>query len=97
MKRIIRLSPLAGYRLSVEFDDGVAGTVELEKELFGPVFAPLRNEALFAQVQLDEFGAPCWPGGADLAPDGIYARLTGRPADKQNDSGTGYSEPRKQL
>jgi hypothetical protein len=97
MKCITRLSPLPGYRLSVEFDDGVAGTVELEGDLFGPVFAPLRDEALFAQVHLDEFGVPCWPCGADLAPDGIYARLTGRTTHKQNDSGTGHSEPRKPL
>jgi hypothetical protein len=78
MKRISRISPLAGYRLAVEFEDGVAGTIELECELFGPVFAPLRDEALFAQVRLDEFGAPCWPTGADLAPDAIYAQFTGQ-------------------
>jgi hypothetical protein len=79
MKRITRISPLAGYRLAVEFDDGVAGTVELESDLYGPVFAPLRDEALFAQVRLDEFGVPCWPTGADLAPDAIYAQFTGQP------------------
>jgi hypothetical protein len=79
MKRIIKISPLAGYRLAVEFEDGVAGIIELESELFGPVFEPLRDEAFFAQVSLDDFGAPCWPTGADLAPDAIYAQLTGQP------------------
>jgi hypothetical protein len=79
MTRMIKASPLPGFRLAVEFDDGVAGTIELEPRLFGPVFAPLRNEELFAQVSIDEFGAPCWPNGADIAPDGIYADLTGRP------------------
>jgi hypothetical protein len=76
MQRITRISPLACYGLAVEFEDGVAGTIELEAELFGLVFAPLRNEALFAQVRLDEFGAPCWPTGADLAPDtALYAQF----------------------
>lgn len=79
MKRITRISPLAGYRLAVEFEDGVTGTVELESQLFGPVFTPLRDDALFSQVRLDEFGAPCWPNGADFAPDAIYAQLTGKP------------------
>ena len=79
MKRITGISALAGHRLSVEFEDGVAGIIELESDLFGPVFEPLRDEALFAQVRLDEFGTPCWPTGADLAPDAIYAQLTGRP------------------
>lgn len=79
MPRIAKISALAGYRLAVEFEDGVTGTVDVESELFGPVFAPLRDEAVFAQVSLDEFGAPCWPIGADLAPDAIYATLTGKP------------------
>lgn len=79
MNRIIKVSPQSGYRLFVQFDDGTAGTVELESQLFGPVFAPLRDEALFRQVSLDEFGAPCWPNGADIAPDAIYAQLTGQP------------------
>ena len=39
----------------------------------------MKAEALFAQVQLDVFGAPCWPNGADIAPDAIYAELTGQP------------------
>jgi hypothetical protein len=92
MKRITRLSALAGYRLTVEFEDGIAGTLELEAELFGPVFAPLRDEALFAQAHLDEYGVPCWPGGADLAPDAIYADLTGRPL-RRKETGSGQRKP----
>ena len=53
MKRITRISPLAGHRLAVEFEDGVTGTVELESQLFGPVFTPLRDDALFStRVQI---------------------------------------------
>ena len=84
MTRMTKVSPLPGYRLAVEFDDGIAGTVDLESRLFGPVFAPLRDEKLFAQVHLDEFGAPCWPNGADIAPDAIYAGLTGRPISRDS-------------
>lgn len=84
MRKITRMTPLPGYRLHVEFDDGVAGTVDLEPELSGPVFTQLRDETLFAQVRIDECGAPSWPNGADLAPDGIYAGLASQriPADK---------------
>ena len=38
--------------------------------LYGPVFEPLKDPELFAQVEVDEYGAVCWPNGADLAPDG---------------------------
>jgi hypothetical protein len=27
---------------------------------------------MFARVSLDEFGVPCWPNGADIAPDALY-------------------------
>jgi len=85
MNGISKITPLAGYRLAVAFEDGVAGTIELESELFGSVFAPLRDEALFFQVSLDEFGAPCWPNGADLAPDAIYSQLTGQPISRTSE------------
>lgn len=35
----------------------------------------LKEPAFFAQVKIDEYGAPTWPNGADLAPDAIYERL----------------------
>ncbi len=53
MKRITKISTLSGYRLGVQFEDGVAGTINLKSELFGPMFEPLKDEGLFAQVRLD--------------------------------------------
>lgn len=96
MNKITKISPRPGYRLEVEFEDGVKGTISIEAELSGPVFAPLRDETLFAQVALDEFGAPCWPNGADLAPDAIYTELSGRPVRGVAKDG-GASEQRKPL
>lgn len=74
--RVTRVEPLDGFRLAVEFSDGVHGEVDLEDDLWGPVFEPLRDRALFAQAAVDSFGAICWPNGADLAPDALHARLT---------------------
>lgn len=79
MPRVIKVVPLPRYRLRVEFDDGVAGTIDLAGELDGEVFQPLRNEAKFGQVTIDEFGAVCWPDGPDLAPDAMHSELTGEP------------------
>jgi hypothetical protein len=66
--------------LHVEFDDGVSGTIDLSDELDGEVFRPLRDEAIFPPVTVDEFGAVCCPNGPDLAPDAMHAQLTGEPA-----------------
>jgi hypothetical protein len=75
MQKVVKVEALDGYRLSVYFDDGVAGTVDLSERLFGPVFEPLKDPAYFRRAAIDEFGAVCWPNGADLAPDALHARL----------------------
>jgi Protein of unknown function (DUF2442) len=78
LHEIVRVSALPNYRLRVEFRDGVLGTIDLSGELDGEIFEPLRDEAFFRQVKVDEFGAVAWPNGADLAPDALYDEITGR-------------------
>jgi hypothetical protein len=80
MPRVVKVAPLPEYRLHVEFDDGVAGTIDLSGELDGEVFRPLRDETMFSQVTVDEFGAVCWPNGPDLAPDARHRELIGERA-----------------
>jgi len=75
MPRIISVMSLDGYRLEIVFSDGVRGLIPLEDRLFGPVFEPLRDVATFRQVTVDEYGAVCWPNGADLAPDALYEQI----------------------
>src|SRR5216683_7167331 len=65
MPRVVEVIPVPQYRLRVAFDDGVAGTIDLSGELDGEVFQPLRDEAVFRQVTVDEFGAVCCPNGPD--------------------------------
>jgi hypothetical protein len=77
MYRVKRVRPQEGYRLFVEFEDGVHGEVDLSGRLFGPVFEPLRDPDFFAEVSVDEYGAVCWPNGADLAPDALHMQLAG--------------------
>jgi hypothetical protein len=79
MPRAIKVAPLPRYGLHVEFDDGISGTIDLSGELDGEVFQPLRDEALFCQVTVDEFGAVSWPNGPDLAPDAMHSELTAEP------------------
>lgn len=73
--KIAKVEATGGYRLRVKFVDGVEGEVDLSDRLTGPMFEPLKDPELFARAGVDEFGAVCWPNGADLAPDALYARL----------------------
>ena len=61
---------LPGHRLQLRFNNGVEGVVDLSQELWGKVFEPLKDEALFATArQCDVMGTVVWASGADFAPE----------------------------
>jgi hypothetical protein len=72
--RIRSVEPLDGFVLRLSFDDGTQRDVDLEGELWGPVFEPLRRDlGLFRQVAVDEeLGTIVWPNGADMDPDVLH-------------------------
>ncbi|MEI6214234.1 MAG: DUF2442 domain-containing protein [Desulfuromonadales bacterium] len=75
--RISKVSYLPGFRLSVVFNDGTKGTVDMAGFIHSHnagVFTALRNENLFAEVTL-HYGAVTWPGELDLAPDAMYEAI----------------------
>ena len=75
MYRVSKVEALACDRLHVQISDGVCGEIDLSERLFGSVFDPLKDPAVFSQVSVDEFGAVCWPNAADLAPEALYHHL----------------------
>jgi uncharacterized protein DUF2442 len=72
--RITSVTALQGFVLRLEFDDGTTRQVDLESELWGPVFEPLRQDPkLFREVRVDaELGTIVWPNGADMDPDVLH-------------------------
>jgi hypothetical protein len=63
--------------LHLTFVDGLDGELEVLDRMHGPVFERARTPAGFAEVEVDrETGTVVWPGGADLAPDTLYHRLS---------------------
>jgi len=74
---------LTEYRLRLRFEDGVEGIVNVTElvSLTG-IFAPLKDKTYFAQVRVNgDIGTICWPNGADLDPDVLYAAITGEAID----------------
>jgi hypothetical protein len=74
---IVEVSPKAGYALLVRFKDGLEGIVSLHLEQLTGALEPLRDEDFFRQVFIDD-GAVAWPGEIDLAPDAMYAEISGQ-------------------
>lgn len=58
------------HSLELAFDNGLHKRLNLRRELYGPIFEPLRDPAYFAQVFIDPNSRTItWPNGADFAPD----------------------------
>jgi len=81
LKDVVDVRPLGGHRLYLQFEDGVAGEIDVgDLVAFEGVFAPLQDERCFAEVSVNrELGTIYWPGGADLDPDVLYAEVSGEP------------------
>ena len=82
MKKITAVEPRDGYRIWVQFDDGVDGELDLQHLAGSGVFKAWVDMTVFRQVRVGEFGELCWGENIDLCPDAIYMRITGLSADK---------------
>lgn len=83
LKDIVDARVTDGYRLYIRFEDGVDGEVDLSRLIeFKGVFSPLQDVRELARLRVDpEIGTVCWPNGADLDPDVLYAVISGVPID----------------
>ena len=76
LPKLIAAKYQGDYRVWLKFSDGVEGEVDLEKELWGEMFQPLRDKALFAELLVsEELETLVWPNGADFAPEFLYQQL----------------------
>jgi hypothetical protein len=70
---VIGVTYLEDYRLRLEFNNGAVKDVDLQNELFGEIFEPLKDKALFRQVAVNpDTNTIEWPNGADFAPEFLY-------------------------
>lgn len=75
------------YRVWLRFADGLHGEVNLEGELWGEIFEPLKDQRVFAELFLHpELATVIWPNGADFAPEFLYEQVA-RSALRENPPG----------
>jgi hypothetical protein len=74
LERITRIEPQSGYRLRLLFADGLGGIVDFTPIIAkGGVFAPMRDPAFFARVELHANGRLVpWPGELEFCADALW-------------------------
>ena len=64
------------YTLYLRFSDGLDGEIDLEHELDGEIFKPLKDLSYFKNFIVNqELHTLVWPNGADFAPEFLYEKL----------------------
>jgi hypothetical protein len=67
---------LHDFVIWLRFNDGAEGEIDLENELDGEVFGPLKDPQLFRNFRVDpELQTVVWDNGADLAPEFLYENM----------------------
>jgi Protein of unknown function (DUF2442) len=71
--KIIDAEYFEEYKLRVCFEDGKSGLIDLEDQLWGEVFEPLKDVNEFRKFRVDvELATIVWSSGADLSPEFLY-------------------------
>ena len=68
---ITKASYITDFKVSLKFNDGVEMTVDLEKELTGSAFTPLKDKEKFKKFAI-VFNTIEWENGADFAPEYLF-------------------------
>ena len=69
--RVTEAEYIGDYKLRLRFNNGAQGVVDLEAELYGDVFEPLRDKETFRRFALTSRTVE-WPHGADFAPEFLF-------------------------
>ncbi len=67
---------LHDYVIWVKFNNGAAGEINLQNELYGEMFESLKKIDNFMKFSIDpEMETIVWENGADLAPEFLYENI----------------------
>ena len=83
MHAITHIEAMKAYRVSLRFDDGTAGEVDLSELAGHGVFAAWIDYAEFEKVTVGEAGELVWSCGVDLCPDALYLKITGKKPEEE--------------
>jgi len=79
MKSIVAVEDLSGYRLRLEFNDGISGEVDLSDMVGKGVFERWRDYSNFEKAHAEDDGELAFDDDIDLCPDSLYVEIAGTP------------------
>ena len=77
MIRPVKVTALTGFRIRLDYAEGVTGTIDLSDLVGRGVFAPLQDEAFFKKVHLGDHGQIAWTDEIEICPDAAYLEIPG--------------------
>lgn len=78
MVKPVSVEARPGYRIYIRYSDGAAGEIDLSEFAGRGVFSAWLRPGEFEQVQIGEHRQVRWNEEAELCPDALYLRLTGK-------------------
>ena len=74
--RLLEARHVSKYTLFLRFSDGVEGEIDLQHQLYGSIFEPLKDAGTFKSFSLHpELHTLVWPNGADFSPEYLHDNL----------------------
>ena len=74
--RLVDAKYVRDFVVWVSFSDGVKGEIDLKPELYGPIFEPLLDVAVFKRFRINpELHTLVWENGADFAPEFLHDKV----------------------
>lgn len=80
MAKLINVKAQAGFKLYLEYDDGVTGDADLSDLIGKGVFAAWQDPAVFEAVKVGRHGELHWNDDLELCADALYLEITGKSA-----------------
>ena len=75
---LLDVTPLPGYRLWVEYNNGESGEVDLSDSAGNGLFKAWKKPGFFGKAHVNASGSAVWGDDVRIYPDDLYMKLTGK-------------------
>ncbi len=75
LRKVVSAKAMSGFRLRLQFDDGIEGIVDLSYLKGQGVFKLWDDEKFFRKVSVGEHGDVTWGAEVDMCPQALYMKV----------------------